>query len=418
MIFDISNTKPFVDEPLMDEARQEAARAMLGLIDDYEHGAPMLGWLSLPADIRPSIDSIEQCANRLRRESEAIVICGIGGSLLGAYAVIKALAKRYDTTGPEILFAGHNLSQDYIIDMAEHLSGHRYSIICISKSGTTLETAIAFRILRQQLEREQGAEYADGHIVCITDPEAGALHDMALKHGYTTFPVPGNVGGRYSVLSAVGLLPIAAAGFDIRQLVAGAFDYYRPHRGYVGEVVDYAALRNTFYRAGKKIELFVSYEPRLQGFARWWQQLFGESEGKDGKGIFPATAVYTTELHSLGQLVQQGERTLFETTLSVEKSHREMEIPRDAENIDKLNKYSWYTVGYINSASERGTAKAHRDGGVPGITIRIPQINEYSLGQLLYFFELSAAVSGRMLGVNPFDQPGVDAYKQNIRKLL
>ncbi|MCQ2332607.1 MAG: glucose-6-phosphate isomerase [Paludibacteraceae bacterium] len=420
MILDITGSAKFVDAEELQEARQEAVDAMQGLINDYEQGENWLGWLSIAADIRPTIDKIEDAARRLRNDCEAVVMCGIGGSYLGAKAVIEALKPHFGKTEPEILFAGNNLAQDYIVEMSNYLKGKKFGIVCISKSGTTLETAIAFRVFRNQMEQESGEEFAARHIVCITDLEKGALHDIAVMNGYEMFEVPGNIGGRYSVLSAVGLLPIAVAGYDIRQLIAGAFDFYRPHRGVeaCGEIIDYAALRNIMYRNGKKIELFVDFDPRLRYLGEWWKQLFGESEGKEGKGLFPASVSYTTDLHSLGQYVQEGERHLFETVVSVEHGKYEMEVPRTKDNLDKLNKYSWYTIGYINSVAEKGVRMAHIDGGVPNLRIAIPQINEYHLGQLIYFFELVCAVSGRMLGVNPFDQPGVEAYKANIKKLL
>ncbi|MCQ2329685.1 MAG: glucose-6-phosphate isomerase [Paludibacteraceae bacterium] len=420
MIFDISGSAKFVEADEIQAARHEAINAMQSLVDDYERGENWLGWLSIAADIRPTIDKIEKSASLLRNDCEAVVMCGIGGSYLGARAVIEALKPQFGAAEPEILYVGNSLAQDYIIEMSNHLKGKRFGIVCISKSGTTLETAVAFRVFRTQMEQELGKEYAAKHIICITDLEKGALHDIAQMNGYEMFEVPNNIGGRYSVLSAVGLLPIAVAGYDIRQLIAGAFDFYRPHRGVeaCGEIIDYVALRNILYRKGKKIELFVDFDPRLRFFGEWWKQLFGESEGKDGKGLFPASVSYTTDLHSLGQYVQQGERHLFETIISVERGKYEMEVPRTKDDLDKLNRYSWYTIGYINSMAEKGVRMAHVDGGVPNIRIAIPQINEYHLGQLIYFFELACAVSGKMLGVNPFDQPGVEAYKANIKKLL
>ncbi len=420
MIFDTAGVQKFVGAEEMREAQQRAIAAMQSLIDDFENGADKLGWLSIAADIRPQIDKIEECASRLRRECDAVVICGIGGSYLGSRAIIKALQPYFEKNKPEILFAGQNLAQDFIVELSEYLQGKKFGILCISKSGTTLETAIAFRVFRAQMEKELGEEYAKEHIICVTDKNEGALHDIAELKGYQTFEVPENIGGRYSVLSAVGLLPVAVAGFDIRQLIAGTFDFYRPHRGVeqCGEIIDYAALRNIFYNKGKKIELFVDFEPRLRYFGEWLKQLFGESEGKEGKGLFPATVTYTTDLHSMGQYIQEGERSMFETFISVEKGNKEIEVPKTQDNLDKLNKYSWYTIGYINSAAEKSARLAHIEGGVPNIRIAIPKLNEYHLGQMLYFFEIACAVGCKMLGVNPFDQPGVEKYKANIRKLL
>lgn len=420
MIFDITNMANFVNNDELKVAQRKAIEAMQSLVEDYENDGDMLGWMSIAADIRPQIDNIERCASHMRRDCDAIVICGIGGSYLGAFAVISALKGYFDYDKHEILFAGNNLSQDYLLDMCDHLEGRKYGVVCISKSGTTLETAIAFRVLRNKMEEDLGLEWAKEHIVCVTDLTKGALHDIAVLNGYQMFEVPDNIGGRFSVLSAVGLLPIAIAGFDIRQLIAGAFDFYRPHRGVeqCGEILDYASMRYLMSQKGKKVENFVSFEPKLRGFSEWWKQLFGESEGKDGKGLFPTSATYTTDLHSLGQYVQQGDRILFETILSVEKSNRELEVPRTQDNLDKLNKYSWYTIGYMNSAAEKGTVMAHVAGDVPTIRIVIPKINEYHLGQLIYFFEIACAVSCKMTGVNPFNQPGVEDYKANIRKLL
>ncbi len=420
MILDIQNMARFVSSDEQKEAQGKAVEAMQSLVEDYENNGDWLGWMSIAADIRPQIDEIERCASRMRNDCDAVVICGIGGSYLGAYAVISALQGYFDDAKPEILFAGNSLSQDYLLDMCDHIEGKKYGVVCISKSGTTMETAIAFRVLRNKMEKELGMEWAKEHIVCITDMEKGALHDIAVMNGYQMFEVPGNIGGRYSVLSAVGLLPIAIAGFDVRQLVAGAFDFYRPHRGVeqCEQILEYAALRYLMAKKGKKIENFVSFEPKLRGFGEWWKQLFGESEGKDGKGLFPTSVTYTTDLHSLGQYVQQGDRILFETVLSVEKSNREIEVPKTNDNLDKLNRYSWYTIGYINSVAEKGTVMAHVAGDVPTIRVVIPNINEYHLGQLIYFFELACAVSCKMTGVNPFDQPGVEDYKANIRKFL
>ncbi|MCQ2344693.1 MAG: glucose-6-phosphate isomerase [Paludibacteraceae bacterium] len=420
MILDNQNMALFVSDDELKEAQGKAVAAMQSLVDDYNNNGDWLGWMSIAADIRPQIDDIEKCASKLRKDSDAVIICGIGGSYLGAYAVITALQGYFDKNKPEILFAGNSLSQDYLIDLCDHVEGRKYSVVCISKSGTTMETAIAFRVLRNKMEDELGMEWAKEHIICITDAEKGALHDIAAMNGYATFEVPNNIGGRYSVLSAVGLLPIAIAGFDIRQLVAGAFDFYRPHRGVeqCEQILNYASMRCLMSQKGKKVENFVCFEPKLKGFSEWWKQLFGESEGKDGKGLFPTSVTYTTDLHSLGQYVQQGDRILFETVLSVEKGNREIEVPKTKDNIDNMNRYSWYTVGYINSVAEKGTVMAHVAGGVPTMRVVIPKINEYHLGQLIYFFELACAVSCKMTGVNPFDQPGVEDYKANIRKFL
>ena len=399
------------------DAAEAAART---LADGDGAGNDFLGWLNLPSSIdEAQFNAIEQCATRLRRDCELVVAVGIGGSYLGAKAVIEALNDQFaaykPATGARVVFAGNNIGEDYLHDLMGLLAGRKWGIIVISKSGTTTEPAIAFRLLKGQLERELGREWASQHIVAITDAARGALRGLATQEGYDTFVIPDNVGGRFSVLTPVGLLPIAVAGFDIRALVAGAVDME-----YGGDqmMLQYAQVRNALYQSGKKIEILVNFEPRLHFLAEWWKQLYGESEGKDGKGIFPASVDFTTDLHSMGQWIQDGERTIFETVLTVEQQHHEVVIPTDEADLDGLNYIAGRRLGEVNHKAELGTRLAHVDGGVPCLVISLPAIDERTLGQLIYFFEKACGISGYMLGVNPFNQPGVEAYKKNMFALL
>ena len=383
-------------------------------------GNDFLGWLHLPSSIdEAQFKAVEDCAARLRQDCEYVVAVGIGGSYLGAKAVIEALNDQFAaykaSTGARILFAGNNIGEDYLHDLMTLLQGHKWGIIVISKSGTTTEPAIAFRLLKGQLERELGREWAAQHIVAITDAARGALRGLATQEGYDTFVIPDNVGGRFSVLTPVGLLPIAVAGFDIRSLVAGAVDMEQSGDDMM---LTYAQTRNALYQSGKKIEILVNFEPRLHYLAEWWKQLYGESEGKDGKGIFPASVDFTTDLHSMGQWIQDGERTIFETVLTVEHQHNEVIIPADDADLDGLNYIAGRRLGDVNHKAELGTRLAHVDGGVPNLVISLPTIDERTLGQLIYFFEKACGISGYMLGVNPFNQPGVEAYKKNMFALL
>ncbi len=383
-------------------------------------GNDFLGWLHLPSSIdEQQFQAIEQSAAQLRSECEYVISIGIGGSYLGGKAVIEALSNHFaayrQDGGPKVLFAGSNIGEDYLYDMMDLVRGHKFGIIVISKSGTTTEPAIAFRLFKEMLEKQEGKEFAQRNIVAITDARRGALRGLATQEGYATFVIPDNVGGRFSVLTPVGLLPIAVAGFDIRALVAGAVEM---EQGGDEQVLDYAIARNALYQDGKKIEILANFTPRLHFLAEWWKQLYGESEGKDHKGIFPASVDFTTDLHSMGQMIQDGERTLFETVLSVGDQQHEVIIPTDAEDLDGLNYIAGKNVDYVNKMAELGTRLAHMDGGVPNLIITIPALTERYVGQLIYFFEKACGVSGYMLGVNPFDQPGVEAYKKNMFALL
>mgnify|MGYP001743908052 FL=1 len=362
----------------------------------------------------------------MRRECDTIVVAGIGGSYLGARAVIEALGNSFawltnKGENPNILFAGNNIGEDYLAELLAYLKGRRFGVINISKSGTTTETALAFRLLRSLCEEERGKETARRVIVAITDAKKGAARTTADKEGYKSYVIPDNVGGRFSVLTPVGLLPIACAGFDIDLLVKGAADMEKhaaeaPYAENIAE--QYAAVRNLLYAGGKKIEVLANFQPKLHFMNEWWKQLYGESEGKELKGIFPAAVDFTTDLHSMGQWLQEGERTIFETVISVEQSEHELRFPHDEENLDGLNFLAGKRIDEVNRMAELGTQIAHVDGGVPNIRIVLPRLDAYYLGQLIYFFELGCGISGNVLGVNPFNQPGVEAYKKNMFALL
>ncbi len=383
-------------------------------------GNDFLGWLHLPSSIdEEQLQAIGKSAAQLRSECEYVICIGIGGSYLGAKAVIEALSDHFAAyksgNGPKVLFAGSNIGEDYLYDMIDLVKGHKFGIIVISKSGTTTEPGIAFRIFKDMLEKQEGKAFAQRNIVAVTDARRGALRGLATQEGYVTYVIPDDVGGRFSVLTPVGLLPIAVAGFDITALVAGAVEMEREGDE---QVLNYAIARNALYRNGKKIEILANFTPRLHFLAEWWKQLYGESEGKGHKGIFPASVDFTTDLHSMGQMIQDGERTLFETVLSVGDQDHEVIIPSDEKDLDGLNYIAGKNVDYVNKMAELGTRLAHIDGGVPNLLITIPRLNERFVGQLIYFFEKACGVSGYMLGVNPFDQPGVEAYKKNMFALL
>jgi glucose-6-phosphate isomerase len=390
-------------------------------------GSNYLGWLSLPSSTSDEeLESIEKVAADLQNKSDVVVVVGIGGSYLGAKAVVDALnhsfANDLATGFPKIIFAGHNICEEYHSELLELLDGKSYSIIVISKSGTTTEPAIAFRLLKQHLEAKVGKQEAANRIVAITDSSKGALRQLATQEGYKTFTIPHDVGGRYSVLTPVGLLPIAVAGFNIKMLVKGAADAEKA-TGVDIPFADnlaclYAAARNALYTNGYRVEIMVNYTPKLHFLTEWWKQLYGESEGKENKGLFPAGVDFTTDLHSLGQYIQEGERMIFETVLSVDKARRKIEIPYDSENLDELNYIAGKRLSDVNRMAQLGTTLAHLDGKVPNINIQIPEISEYWLGYLIYFFEKACAISGYTLDVNPFDQPGVEAYKKNMFALL
>lgn len=392
-------------------------------------GNDFLGWLHLPSSITDEqLTDIENTANALRSKCEIVVAIGIGGSYLGTRAVVEAMNNSFDalhTTdrkNPVLLYAGHNIGEDYLYELSEVLKGRQFGIINISKSGTTTEPALAFRILKKQLEDAVGKEEAKHRIVAITDAKKGALRKLADQEGYKTFIIPDNVGGRFSVLTPVGLLPIAVAGVNIRDLVAGAVsmekatDQAVPFAENISAI--YAAVRNELYKDGKKIEILCNFHPKLHYIAEWWKQLYGESEGKDNKGIFPAAVDLTTDLHSMGQWIQDGERTIFETVISVEEPAHKVVVPTDEENLDGLNFLAGKRVDEVNKMAELGTQLAHVDGGVPNVKITVPAVTPYYIGQLFYFFEKACGISGYMLDVNPFNQPGVEAYKKNMFALL
>ena len=400
--------------------RESALSAKQVLESGNGAGNDFLGWLHLPSSIdEQQLNEIEKTAAVLREQCEYVISIGIGGSYLGGKAVIEALSNHFaayrQDCGPKVLYAGSNIGEDYLYDMMDLVRGHKFGIIVISKSGTTTEPAIAFRLFKEMLEQQEGKAFAQRNIVAITDARRGALRNLATQEGYATFVIPDNVGGRFSVLTPVGLLPIAVAGFDICALVAGAVEMEKDGDD---QVLDYAIARNTLYQNGKKIEILANFTPRLHFLAEWWKQLYGESEGKQHKGIFPASVDFTTDLHSMGQWIQDGERTIFETVLSVGDQQHEVIIPRDEADLDGLNYIAGKNVDYVNKMAELGTRLAHIDGGVPNLLITIPALTERYVGQLIYFFEKACGVSGYMLGVNPFDQPGVEAYKKNMFALL
>ena len=425
---DITKAACFLPEGAVKAFEPKVKEAQQALEDGTCPGNDFLGWLHLPSSITPAfLDEVQAVADTLRAKCEVVVVAGIGGSYLGARAVIEALSNTFgwlvqDKKNPVILFAGNNIGEDYLFELTEYLKGKKFGVINISKSGTTTETALTFRLLKKQCEAQMGKEEAKNVIVAVTDAKRGAARTCADKEGYKSFVIPDNVGGRFSVLTPVGLLPIACAGFDVKKLVEGAQDMEKACGCDVpfeeNLAAQYAAVRNGLYEAGKKIEIMVNYQPKLHFIAEWWKQLYGESEGKDNLGIFPASCDFTTDLHSMGQWIQEGERTIFETVISVEQVNNRVDFPFDEENLDGLNFLAGKRVDEVNKMAELGTRLAHVDGGVPNIRISVPCLNEYYIGQLIYFFEIGCGISGNVLGVNPFNQPGVEAYKKNMFALL
>lgn len=421
--FDNKGVLSCISQDNIDALGVEGQQAVKTLIEGTGAGNDFLGWVRLPQETPASLlDSINATASRLRDLCDVVVAVGIGGSYLGAKAVIEALSNTfaaYEPAKTRVLFAGQNIGEDYMAELQEYLRNRKFGIIVISKSGTTTEPAIAFRLLKEQLEAQIGREEACKRIVAITDEKRGALRTLATAEGYETYIIPDNVGGRFSVLTPVGLLPIAVAGFDIHALVKGAADMAKDTiSGSDTLSLEYAKTRNALYRAGKKIEILVNFNPKLHFFSEWWKQLYGESEGKDGKGIYPASVDDTTDLHSMGQWIQEGERIIFETVISVEKSEHTLKIPFDESNLDGLNYIAGKRIDEVNKMAELGTRIAHIDGGVPNMKLTIPEISAYNLGSLIYFFEAAVGISGYLLGVNPFNQPGVEAYKRNMFALL
>ncbi|WP_302559312.1 glucose-6-phosphate isomerase [Phocaeicola coprocola] len=417
----ISKDKLAAYEPKV-RACMETLEKGTGLGNDF------LGWLHLPSSItKEHLDDLKATAQVLRENCEVVVVAGIGGSYLGARAVIEAMSNSFlwlqekKAGQPTVIFAGHNIGEDYLYELTSFLKDKKFGVINISKSGTTTETALAFRLLKKQCEDQRGKEMARKVIVAVTDAKKGAARVTADKEGYKSFIIPDNVGGRFSVLTPVGLLPIAVAGIDIDQLVEGARkmeEVCANQNMMENPAALYAATRNELYQNGKKIEILVNFQPKLHYFMEWWKQLYGESEGKDHKGIYPSSVDFSTDLHSMGQWIQEGERTIYETVISVESPNHELHVPSDEENLDGLNFLAGKRVDEVNKMAELGTQLAHVDGGVPNMRVSVPKLNEYYLGQLIYFFEKACGISGYLLEINPFNQPGVEAYKKNMFALL
>ena len=419
---DVSQTAKFIDKKLYEKVKKEVVSAHELLRSKKGAGNDFLGWLDLPVsfDTR-EFSRIQQAADKIKKQSQVLVAIGIGGSYLGARSAIEMLKRYFNQDGVEVIFVGNQISSTYTKQLIGYLADKDFSINVISKSGTTTEPAIAFRIFKEYLEQRYGKEEAKNRIYATTDKAKGALKTLATAEGYETFVVPDDVGGRFSVLTPVGLLPIAASGVDIEEMMKGAKDaylYYMEQDVDKNDALKYALVRNALYRSGKKIEMLVNYEPKLNYLAEWWKQLFGESEGKDGKGIWITSASFSTDLHSLGQMIQQGERTIFETVLDVETPEEDIVIKEDKDNLDGLNFLSGKTMDYVNKMAMAGTMVAHVDGGVPNIRVTFPNISAYTYGYLVYFFEFACGVSAYTLGVNPFNQPGVESYKKNMFALL
>ncbi|MDD3712667.1 MAG: glucose-6-phosphate isomerase [Candidatus Izemoplasmatales bacterium] len=414
---------PFIDQDQLEIINKEIKHARKKLENRSGLGNEYLGWLDLPEQFdEKEIEAIYEAARRIRKQASILVVIGIGGSYLGAKAALEYLKPYFPKRkNIEILFAGHNMSSTYLSELVDHLKNKDFAINVISKSGTTTEPAIAFRVLKKVLEEKYGEKEAAERIYATTDKTKGALRDLATEKGYTTFVVPDNIGGRFSVLTAVGLLPIAASGINIKQMLSGAKaarKEYDKYNIYKNDVHMYVALRNLLYRNKYQIEMLVNYEPKLSYFSEWWKQLFGESEGKDHKGIFISSASFSTDLHSLGQYIQDGQRILFETVINIENPEKDIIIEEEKTDLDGLNYLKHKGLDYVNNRALRGTLLAHKDGGVPNIVINVSKINPYTFGYLVYFFELAVGVSGYLLDVNPFDQPGVEAYKKNMFALL
>ncbi|QQY79505.1 glucose-6-phosphate isomerase [Keratinibaculum paraultunense] len=425
--FDYSNS--FVKEHEIDYIEPFIVTSH-NLLHEYKgQGKEFTGWIDLPKDYdKEEFERIKESAEKIRKDSSIFIIIGIGGSYLGSRACIEALNHNFynhlprdKRTGPQIYYVGNNISSNYIADLFDVIEDKDISLNVISKSGTTTEPALAFRLFKSYMEDKYGKEKAKERIYVTTDSSKGALRKLAEKEGYNTFVIPDDVGGRYSIFTAVGLLPIAVSGINIDKLLEGAFDGMEEYS--VSTLKDnicyqYAAVRNILYSKGKEIEILVNYEPNLYYLMEWWKQLYGESEGKDGKGIYPASANFTTDLHSLGQLIQDGKRNIFETTIHVESPRRDIQIKEEKDNLDGLNFLSGKSINFVNKKAFEGTLMAHTKGGVPNLVIGLPKMNEYFFGKLIYFFEKSCAISGYILGANPFNQPGVEEYKKNMFKLL
>jgi glucose-6-phosphate isomerase len=422
-----AKSKGFISPKVFETYKIAAEEANVALHEKTGRGSDYVGWVNLPNEINDTfLSDVEATAKAIRDKNiDVYVVIGIGGSYLGAKAIIDGLSDNFahlKGNTPAVVFAGQNISEDYLFELRELLKTKEWAVCVISKSGTTTEPAIAFRILKQDLEDRYGKAEAVSRICAVTDASKGALKTLAVEEGYKTYEIPDDVGGRYSVLTPVGLVPIAVAGFDIRALVNGAVDMAKATAANVpfekNLACQYAAARHILYTEGNKIEIMVNYQPKLHFMAEWWKQLYGESEGKDRKGIFPAAVDFSSDLHSMGQYIQEGERILFETVISVVKAEREVLIPEDKGNLDKLNFLAGKNVDYVNKMAELGTQIAHVDGDVPNIRIEIERLDAYNLGQLVFFFEKACGISGYLINVNPFDQPGVEAYKKNMFALL
>jgi glucose-6-phosphate isomerase len=427
--FDYSKALQFVGQHEIDNLAPAVKLAHEQLRNGTGAGSDFLGWINLPTDYdKEEFARIQRAAAKIRSDSDVLVVIGIGGSYLGARAAIEMLQHSFynvlskeQRKSPQIFFAGNNISSTYLAHLLQVLEGKDWSINVISKSGTTTEPAIAFRILRAELEKKYGKEEARKRIFATTDKARGALKQLATAEGYESFVIPDDVGGRYSVLTAVGLLPIATAGIDIEAMMQGARDaqaeYNNPNLSENG-AYQYAAVRNALYRKGKTVEILVNYEPGLHYVSEWWKQLYGESEGKDFKGIYPASVDFSTDLHSMGQFIQEGNRIIFETVLQVGEVAEQIAIPHDPEDLDGLNFLAGKTLDFVNKKAFEGTLLAHTDGNVPNLVVHLPDMTPYTFGYLVYFFEIACGISGYLLGVNPFDQPGVEAYKKNMFALL
>ena len=429
LTLDWSKASGFVTNEELLSMKDAVKNAHKTLTEKTGEGNDFLGWLNLPVDYdKEEFARIKKSAEKIKSDSDILIVIGIGGSYLGAKAAIDMLSNHFynllskeDRKTPQILFAGNSISGAYLAQLTEYIKDKDFSINVISKSGTTTEPAVAFRVLKDMLEKKYGKDGAKGRIYATTDKAKGALKNLADSEGYETFVVPDDVGGRFSVLTAVGLLPIAVCGADIDKLMEGASvarELYKDCDLETNPCYIYAAIRNILLKKGYSTEIMVNYEPRLHYFAEWWKQLYGESEGKDGKGIFPAAVDFSTDLHSMGQYIQDGRRVLFETVLNVENAGDDVTIYETDDNIDGLNFLAGKTMSFVNNKAFLGTVLAHNDGGVPNLILNIPKLNEFYLGELIYFFEKACGISGYMLGVNPFNQPGVEAYKKNMFALL
>ena len=419
---DVSQATKFIDASLYESVKKEVVDAHAVLRSMKGAGNDFLGWLNLPMEYdSEEFLRIEKAAGRIREQSQVLLAIGIGGSYLGARSAIEMCKKYFNNKGCEVIFVGNQISSTYAAELLEYIADKDFSINVISKSGTTTEPAIAFRIFKKYIEERYGKDEARRRIYCTTDKARGALKTLADAEGYESFIVPDNVGGRFSVLTPVGLLPIAAAGIDIEEMMSGAkaayIDYLEKDVE-KNDALKYALVRNCLYRSGKKLEMLVNYEPKLSYFAEWWKQLFGESEGKDGKGLWNTSASFSTDLHSLGQMIQDGERTIFETVINVDAPEKNITIEATEDNLDGLNFLAGKTMDYVNKMAMNGTMIAHVDGGVPNIRVTIPGISAFTYGYMVYFFELACGVSAYTLGVNPFNQPGVESYKKNMFALL